>query len=59
MMNMRGAKILVESLKRAEVEYIFGVQGGAAMPIFDDLYDTEGLKLIPMRHEQGAAHAAD
>ena len=56
---MRGAKILVESLKRAEVEYIFGVQGGAAMPIFDDLYDTEGLKLIPMRHEQGAAHAAD
>jgi len=59
MMNMRGAKILVESLKKAEVEYIFGVQGGAAMPIFDDLYDTEGLKLIPMRHEQGAAHAAD
>lgn len=59
MMNMRGAKILVESLKRAEVEYIFGVQGGAAMPIFDDLYDTEGLKLIPMRHEQGAVHAAD
>ena len=58
-MNMRGAKILVESLKKAEVEYIFGVQGGAAMPIFDDLYDTEGLKLIPMRHEQGAAHAAD
>ena len=59
MMNMRGAKILVESLKKAEVEYVFGVQGGAAMPIFDDLYDTEGLKLIPMRHEQGAAHAAD
>ena len=59
MMNMRGAKILVESLKRAEVEYIFGVQGGAAMPIFDDLYDTEGLKLLPMRHEQGAVHAAD
>lgn len=56
---MRGAKILVESLKRAEVKYIFGVQGGAAMPIFDDLYDAEGLKLIPMRHEQGAAHAAD
>ncbi|MAE17664.1 acetolactate synthase, large subunit, biosynthetic type [Candidatus Poribacteria bacterium] len=59
MKNMRGAKILVESLKRAEVKYIFGVQGGAAMPIFDDLYDAEGLKLIPMRHEQGAAHAAD
>ena len=59
METMSGANILIESLKRADVEYIFGVNGGAAMPIFDALYDAEGISLIPMRHEQGAAHAAD
>ena len=40
--QMKGAKILIESLKKAEVEYIFGVQGGAAMPIFDELYASRG-----------------
>ena len=58
-MLMRGAKLLIESLKHEEVEHIFGVQGGAAMPLFDELYDAEDIQLIPMRHEQGAAHAAD
>lgn len=58
-MLMRGAKLLIESLKHEDVEYIFGVQGGAAMPLFDELYDAEDIQLIPMRHEQGAAHAAD
>ena len=58
-MEISGAKILIESLKCAEVEYIFGVNGGAAMPIFDALYDDPDIKLLPMRHEQGAAHAAD
>ena len=58
-MELSGAKILVESLKREGVEYIFGVNGGAAMPIFDALYNETGVKLIPMRHEQGCSHAAD
>lgn len=58
-MELSGAKILVESLKREGVEYIFGVNGGAAMPIFDALYSETGVKLIPMRHEQGCSHAAD
>ena len=58
-MLMRGAKLLIESLKHEDVEHIFGVQGGAAMPLFDELYDAEDIQLIPMRHEQGAAHAAD
>ena len=58
-MLMRGANLLIESLKHEDVEYIFGVQGGAAMPIFDALYEAKGIQLIPMRHEQGAAHAAD
>ena len=59
METMRGANLLIESLKREGVEYIFGLNGGAAMPIFDALYDAPDIKLIPMRHEQGAAHAAD
>ena len=58
-MLMRGADLLIESLKHEDVEYIFGVQGGAAMPIFDALYEAKGIQLITMRHEQGAAHAAD
>tara|TARA_B100000749_G_C18430181_1_gene467588 strand:- start:83 stop:1798 length:1716 start_codon:yes stop_codon:yes gene_type:complete len=56
---MRGANLLIESLKHEDVEHIFGVQGGAAMPIFDALYEAKGIQLITMRHEQGAAHAAD
>ncbi|CAI8054197.1 Acetolactate synthase large subunit [Geodia barretti] len=58
-MELSGAQILVDSLKREGVEYIFGVNGGAAMPIFDALYGETEVKLIPMRHEQGASHAAD
>ena len=58
-MLMRGADLLIESLKHEDVEHIFGVQGGAAMPIFDALYEAKGIQLITMRHEQGAAHAAD
>ena len=58
-MELSGARILVDSLKREGVEYIFGVNGGAAMPIFDALYSETEIKLIPMRHEQGASHAAD
>ena len=53
-----GAKSLIESLEKCGVEYIFGYPGGAAMPIFDALYDSK-LKLILVRHEQGATHMAD
>ncbi|MFA5092573.1 MAG: biosynthetic-type acetolactate synthase large subunit [Candidatus Omnitrophota bacterium] len=55
---MIGARILLESLKKAGVEVIFGYPGGQVLPIFDQLYDFD-LKLILVRHEQGAAHAAD
>jgi acetolactate synthase-1/2/3 large subunit len=58
-MKMRGAEILIEGLKREGVEYIFALNGGAAMPIFDALYQRPDIKTIMMRHEQGAAHAAD
>ena len=58
-MKMRGAKILVESLKRAGAEVIFGISGGMVMHITDELYDETGIRFINTRHEQGAAHAAD
>ncbi|MDD5408649.1 MAG: biosynthetic-type acetolactate synthase large subunit, partial [Candidatus Omnitrophica bacterium] len=55
---MTGAQILLESLKRAGAEVIFGYPGGQVLPIFDQLYDFD-IKFILTRHEQGAAHAAD
>ena len=53
-----GAEKLVQCLEREGVEYIFGLSGGAAMPIFDALVDSK-IKLILVRHEQGATHMAD
>ena len=55
---MKGSQILLESLRRAGVEVIFGYPGGQVLPIFDSLYDFD-IKFILTRHEQGAAHAAD
>jgi len=59
MAEMTGAKALVEALKRQKVEVIFGIPGGAIMPVYDVLYDTEEIRHVLMRHEQCAAHAAD
>lgn len=53
-----GAEALVECLKDQGVEYVFGLSGGAAIPIFDALVDSK-IKLILVRHEQGATHMAD
>ncbi|MFP6640048.1 MAG: biosynthetic-type acetolactate synthase large subunit, partial [Myxococcota bacterium] len=53
-----GGERLIECLEREGVEYIFGLSGGAAMPIFDALVGSS-LKLILTRHEQGAIHMAD
>ncbi|MBR8827327.1 MAG: biosynthetic-type acetolactate synthase large subunit [Gomphosphaeria aponina SAG 52.96 = DSM 107014] len=57
-----GAYALIDSLCRHGVTHIFGYPGGAILPIYDELYRAEGLgdiKHILVRHEQGAAHAAD
>jgi acetolactate synthase-1/2/3 large subunit len=56
---MNGAQIVVEVLKKQGVEYIFGYPGGACMPIFDALVDAPELKMILVRHDQGATHMAD
>ena len=54
-----GAESVVRALENAGAEYIFGVQGGAIMPVYDALYDSEKLNHVTMAHEQGASHAAD
>lgn len=57
--TITGAEALMRSLENEGVEVIFGYPGGAIMPTFDALYDhTKKLNHILVRHEQGAAHAA-
>ncbi|MFB6299307.1 MAG: biosynthetic-type acetolactate synthase large subunit [Halobacteriales archaeon] len=53
-----GAEAVIAALEAADVEHIFGVQGGAIMPVYDALYHSE-MTHVTMAHEQGAAHAAD
>ncbi len=55
-----GAQALVKGLEREGVEYIWGLSGGAAIPIFDAIVTTgTKIKLVLVRHEQGATHIAD
>lgn len=57
---MEGAQALVRRLEMEGVEYIWGLSGGAAIPIFDALVTTNTkIKLVLVRHEQGATHMAD
>ncbi|MEM2211143.1 MAG: biosynthetic-type acetolactate synthase large subunit [Nitrososphaerales archaeon] len=55
---MSGAKALIKALKREKVEVIFGLPGGAIMPVYDELYNSD-IRHILARHEQSAAHMAD
>ncbi|MDE8653662.1 biosynthetic-type acetolactate synthase large subunit [Novosphingobium album (ex Liu et al. 2023)] len=54
-----GANILVESLVRQGVEFVFGYPGGAVLPIYDALFGDKRIHHILVRHEAGAAHAAE
>ena len=58
-MELTGADILVRALGDEGVEYVFGYPGGAALHIYDALYQQDKVKHILARHEQGAGHAAD
>ncbi len=57
-MKLTGAKILMEILKEEGVDTVFGMTGGAAIEIYDELVRTD-IQHIMVRHEQGAVHAAD
>ena len=54
-----GAAILIECLVRQGVEFVFGYPGGAVLPIYDELFGDHRLRHILVRHEAGAAHAAE
>jgi acetolactate synthase-1/2/3 large subunit len=56
---MPGARIVLEALKREGVDVIFGLPGGAVLPIYDALYDFKGLRHILVRQEAAAGHAAE
>ncbi len=58
-MELTGAEIVVRCLQDEKIDYIFGYPGGAALHIYDALYQQDKVKHILVRHEQGAAHAAD
>ena len=54
-----GASILVETLVAQGVEFVFGYPGGAVLPIYDALFGEARIRHILVRHEAGAAHAAE
>ncbi|MFB6291688.1 MAG: biosynthetic-type acetolactate synthase large subunit [Candidatus Bipolaricaulia bacterium] len=57
--EITGAKAVVKSLEEQGTEVIFGIIGGAIMPIYDELGKSEKLRHVTTTHEQGAIHAAD
>ncbi len=57
--KMNGANTLLEALERQGVKEVFGILGGAILPVYDALCTHPKIRHILARHEQGAAHAAD
>mgnify|MGYP001183866974 CR=1 FL=1 len=58
-MELSGAEIVIESLKKEKVDLVFGYPGGVVIPTYDVIQRTSGIKHILVRHEQGATHMAD
>ena len=56
---MTGAEMVIRALRDQGVETIFGYPGGAVLPIYDALFHQDFIKHVLVRHEQGAAHAAE
>ena len=59
MTKISGAQALIESLEKQKVNTIFGILGGAILPVYDALCGNTKIRHILARHEQGAAHAAE
>ena len=56
---MTGADAVVRSLEELGTEIVFGLPGGAVLPLYDALFRAEKLRHVLVRHEQGAGHAAE
>jgi acetolactate synthase-1/2/3 large subunit len=57
--QITGAQSLVYALETAGVTDVFGIPGGAILPLYDPLMDSSSIRHILVRHEQGAGHAAE
>ncbi|HCK78613.1 MAG TPA: acetolactate synthase large subunit, partial [Actinobacteria bacterium] len=57
--SLTGAQSLIRSLEHAGVDTVFGIPGGAVLPAYDPLMDSEQVRHILVRHEQAAGHAAE
>ena len=57
--RMTGAEMVIQALTDQGVEHIFGYPGGAALPIYDAMFQQEAIQHILVRHEQGATHMAE
>ena len=56
--QLTGAQAVIRSLEELGVDMIFGIPGGAVLPVYDPLFDSQKLRHVLVRHEQGAGHAA-
>ncbi|MGV0625243.1 acetolactate synthase large subunit [Mycolicibacter minnesotensis] len=56
--QLTGAQSVIRSLEELDIDVIFGIPGGAVLPVYDPLYDSKKLRHVLVRHEQGAGHAA-
>jgi len=57
--QMTGAKMVVQALKDQGVDTVFGYPGGAVLPIYDEIFQQNGIRHYLVRHEQAAVHAAE
>src|ERR1700709_2869711 len=57
--QMTGAEMVIEALKDQGVDTVFGYPGGAVLPIYDAIFQQNFVQHVLVRHEQGAAHAAE
>src|SRR5881409_42256 len=57
--TLTGAQALVRSLEAVGADVVFGIPGGAILPAYDPLFDSQAVRHILVRHEQGAGHAAE
>ncbi|MFN6555078.1 acetolactate synthase large subunit [Mycolicibacterium septicum] len=56
--QLTGAQAVVRSLEELGVDIVFGIPGGAVLPVYDPLFDSQKVRHVLVRHEQGAGHAA-
>lgn len=56
--RLTGAQAIVRSLEELDADLVFGIPGGAILPLYDPLFDSKKVRHVLVRHEQGAGHAA-